>query len=230
MSPATSEAQRSANRENAQLSTGPRTENGKQRTRLNGLRHGLTGQTVVMPYEDRQIYQQACADTIAGLQPANDTERALAQAIADDQWRLHRARAIEENIFALSLATEAPDDADPLVHGALTQALTFLDHAREIQLLTLYAGRIVRAIEKNKAELKALQSERHAARDRQLDEALLLARLSESKGLPYNPAADGFLGFGFSSEEITCRLDRNRRLAEARSLFRQPHKPVRKAA
>ena len=32
--------------------TGPRTEAGKKRTRFNALRHGLTGQIVVMPAED----------------------------------------------------------------------------------------------------------------------------------------------------------------------------------
>ena len=42
----------SINRENAQHSTGPKTEAGKQKSSLNALRHGLTGQTVVMPAED----------------------------------------------------------------------------------------------------------------------------------------------------------------------------------
>lgn len=37
------------NRTNAQNSTGPKTEAGKQRSSLNALRHGLTGQIVVMP-------------------------------------------------------------------------------------------------------------------------------------------------------------------------------------
>ncbi|MDP9170362.1 MAG: hypothetical protein M3N54_07075 [Acidobacteriota bacterium] len=58
MSPSSeiSEIQRTANRENARLSTGPNTPEGKSRVRLNGLRHGLTGSTVLMPYEDSAGY------------------------------------------------------------------------------------------------------------------------------------------------------------------------------
>ena len=182
-----SEPQLFANRQNAQNSTGPRTDAGKSRTRLNGLRHGLTGQTIVMPYEDLQAYQLFCTETTASLNPATDPERALAQTIADDTWRLNRSRAIEENIFSLGLATVGPEAE---IDAALNQAITFLDHAREIQLLTLYAGRIARTIDKNKRELQVLQTERRAFRERELEEAILLTQLEQSKGGIYDPSQD----------------------------------------
>jgi hypothetical protein len=132
-----SEAQLNANRQNAANSTGPRTDSGKKRTRLNCL----TGQTVVMPHENREIYESFCARQIACLQPAHDTERALNISIADDSSKLNPASAIEENMFALAEYTALDTREDAALQSALTQAQKPTpDHAREIQLLTVHAG------------------------------------------------------------------------------------------
>jgi hypothetical protein len=45
------------NRANAQHSTGPRTSEGKRRSSMNAMRHGLTSQVIVMPDEDMQAYR-----------------------------------------------------------------------------------------------------------------------------------------------------------------------------
>jgi hypothetical protein len=48
----TSFRQIEANRRNAQLSTGPCSEEGKRRSRQNAVRHGLTAETVIDALED----------------------------------------------------------------------------------------------------------------------------------------------------------------------------------
>jgi hypothetical protein len=45
-----------ANRRNARLSTGPVTDEGKDKSRRNALRHGLTAETVIHALEDADDY------------------------------------------------------------------------------------------------------------------------------------------------------------------------------
>ena len=53
----TSFRQLEANRRNARKSTGPNTQEGKQRSRCNAVRHGLTAETVIGALEDAEDYQ-----------------------------------------------------------------------------------------------------------------------------------------------------------------------------
>jgi hypothetical protein len=51
-----SQKQIDANRRNAQKSTGPITEAGKAVAKFNALRHGMTAESAVLPYEDHLAY------------------------------------------------------------------------------------------------------------------------------------------------------------------------------
>ena len=158
------EAQLTARRKNAQLSSGPRTPEGRKRSSLNAFRHGLTGQIVVHTPEDQQAFNKHCDGIREALAPEGALELDLAQAIAEDRWRLNRARALENSIFALGQTEHVPEDSDqPELDAALAQGRTWMDHARELNLLTTYENRIRRSVEKNTAELRALQAERKFA-------------------------------------------------------------------
>jgi len=217
-----------ANQANARLSTGPRTPEGKKRSRLNGVRHGLTGQFALMPHEDRAAFETFCAGLLKDLAPEGALEQTLAESIAQDHWRLNRSSAIETNIFALGFAsgTEALDNCDPEAVAAIVQARTFLNEAPKLALLTLYAQRIQRGIEKSTTQLRQLQSERRANAQQALEEALALAELNESQGLPLDEIA---IGFGFSAFELSRMVDRRRRLRAARELT-NPRKLKARAA
>jgi hypothetical protein len=87
------------NRANAQHSTGPKTESGKQRSSQNALRHGLTSQIVVMPTEELEVYQLHLKSFAEEYDPKGATESNLVQALADASWRLNRVVALETNLL-----------------------------------------------------------------------------------------------------------------------------------
>jgi hypothetical protein len=202
-----SEKQLAANRRNAERSTGARTAAGKARSSLNNLRHGLTGQINVLPTEDREAHDRFCTELIDSLKPETPMEKQLAHSVAEDNWRLNRVRAIENNMFALGHQGERRE-----LQVALADARTFQAQANQFQLLTIYEQRISRNVQRNLNQLQHLQTERREHRERALEEAQLLAQQSLLNGLAYDPAKDGF---GFSNAEINLRLDRGNRLREA---------------
>jgi hypothetical protein len=64
-----SPAQYAANRLNAQLSTGPTSPQGRARSSMNALRHGLTGRVVVLPTEDMNAYNAFSKELVDSLDP-----------------------------------------------------------------------------------------------------------------------------------------------------------------
>ena len=203
-----SEKQLEANRRNAQRSTGPTSAVGKARSSRNNLRHGLTGQIDVLPTEDREAHDRFCHEIVESLKPETPMEQQFAHSVAEDNWRLNRARAIENNMFALGHEGERRE-----IQVALADARTFQSHANQFQLLTIYEQRISRNLHRNLKQLQELQAERRQQRERALEEAQLLAQQSLLNGLPYDPVKDGF---GFSNAEINFAIDRGNRLREAK--------------
>jgi hypothetical protein len=212
-------------------------ECGPKRARISAFRHETTGQFYAMSQEDRRAFNAHCEGIISDLQPANHRERWLASSIAEDQWRLNRARALESNIFALGMSNPAIEvDVDSAEgHAAICQARVWLADGKKLQMLALYESRIRRSIEKNEKQLKELQAERQAACDKALEEAKLLAQLALMEGETYvyedgcptypgqsTPGinASGH-GFGFSSGQIIQIVRREMRLQEARRCQKQ---------
>jgi hypothetical protein len=97
----TSLRQIDANHRNAVNSTGPKTDEGKRRSRRNAVRHGLTAETVVDGLEDPADYKAFEASIAAGYDPQSAVERELVLRLASLLWRLRRATAIETGLFQI---------------------------------------------------------------------------------------------------------------------------------
>jgi hypothetical protein len=100
----TSYRQIEANRRNALKSTGPRTEAGKQVSRLNAVRHGLTAETVISALEDAEDYKAFEAAITADYDAQSAVERELVLRLASVLWRLRRATTMESGLFEIQAA------------------------------------------------------------------------------------------------------------------------------
>ena len=99
----TSLKQIEANRRNAENSTGPRSEAGKQRSSRNAVRHGLTAETVIEPLEDAEDYAAFEEAIAASFDPETAVERELILRLASLLWRLRRATSIETALFQVKI-------------------------------------------------------------------------------------------------------------------------------
>jgi hypothetical protein len=198
-----------ANRANALLSTGPCTAAGKQRSSQNALSHGLpkptdpdgtspgteiqerrkgvpaTSRSAVLATEDPANYQRHCRQFFDEYQPATPTEIHLTQELADTAWRLNRIPILE---------------ADLLSHHPNPQTLI-----PQLATLGMHSQRLSRQFQKTLDMLREIQEERQREQERQLKRAAALLELHKHKGIPYDPAEDGFV---FAKDQVEAFVHR----------------------
>jgi hypothetical protein len=99
-----SPAQITANRENAQHSTGPQTVEGKAAVSQNATRHGLTSMNIALQGEDLEHFRNLVRENRTDLRPRTAIENSLVEQIAYAEWRLRRIAAWEAEIINAALA------------------------------------------------------------------------------------------------------------------------------
>jgi hypothetical protein len=140
------------NRQNAQKSTGPRTPEGKQKSSLNALRHGLTSHLPVIPGEDPELYQIHIQAFLDEYDPQSVTELHLVRSLADLAWRIDRIASMEANLMTI------PRDAEEFL-DTVTLVKTRDVMMRSISNLSLHGHRLSRQFQKTRAELLEIQKQ-----------------------------------------------------------------------
>ena len=142
-----SPAQLTANRANAQLSTGPQTESGLAAIAHNNFRHGLASAFVVLPSEDHAAYDDLLLNLNLEFSPSTETEEILVTAMAQHHWLEQRALRLQQPLFEAALETGAAPDGkqlglylryqstnDRAYHKALSQLLRLRSDRRRSQI------------------------------------------------------------------------------------------------
>lgn len=160
------EKQIAANRRNAQHSTGPRTEAGRTRSRLNAFRHGLTGQLDILPDDLKEAHDAFVARMLLSLAPADDPlETQLAHSIAESYWRLNRIPIVENVLLLDADYVRSEFNRDKTysdLHRTLSSVRALIENPQRFGLLTVYEMRLHRKSLADLKQLRQLQAERSA--------------------------------------------------------------------
>jgi hypothetical protein len=165
-----SDAQLTANRANAQLSTGPKTESGRAISSQNRTTHGLArhnGTFVLLAAENPNGFEALKASLVAEHEPTTETESILINGMAESHWLAHRAQALQNTCL------------DPQT-GQITDAALFSLYLR-------YQTTHTRAFHKCLNDLVKLRSERRKtetgfeAQERKKEELRLQNERNERK-------------------------------------------------
>jgi len=208
---------------------GPASPEAKQRVKYNALRHGFTGQVLIMTPEEREKFDAFVHGMMTDLAPDGTHETFLANSMAEEAWRLNQIRARCANLSAVGDFDGAGDKYRPMesqnpgletnvtetdgIETAVIDSVVARDQSKQLALMSLYGQRTQRAYEKYKKELNELQEKRKADKAAELEEARLLFQLADTQGLAYDPKKDGFV---FSLQFIRAQTERHHRLILAK--------------
>ena len=185
-----------ANIANAQHSTGPTTDDGKNVSSKNALKHGLTAATVLLPGEDEAAYNELCQGMKEYFTPDSVHEEQLVLNLCDAQWRLNRCPRLEAD----ALSKDVPD-------------------YKALDVISKHEARLRKLHSQLLRDLQMLHQNRRNAEMARLEQAKIVRRADLLKGMPTNFKE---LGFDFSVEDVDAAIRREDTLRRAQLTISQP--------
>src|ERR1700728_3143657 len=150
------EAQISANHQNAQHSTGPNTDEGKAASCQNNFKYGLTGASfTVLDFEDQGEYDHIVCGRRFEHQPATTTEAILVEKMAQSYWLSKRALYLQDQC-----ATDRAHRAFDARCAQSNEDLTLEQQQKQLALFLRYQTTHDRAFHSALNSLLKLRAER----------------------------------------------------------------------
>jgi hypothetical protein len=176
-----------SNRTNAEDSTGPITEAGKQIVSTNATRHGLLSQRAVLHGESHEEFLELLTSLYDEHKPQTPTEYSLVESMTLARWRQHRLWSLETAGLSERIRNFTfPGNDEPFAETAWLAFRALTDQTRSLELLNRYDIRFEREFRHN------LNCLRH---------------LRESSKAKPKPVAKSRSRFGKSTEpKPECRL------------------------
>jgi hypothetical protein len=108
----TSPAKVAAAIQNGQKSTGPKSEEGKRRSRMNSLKHGMTAKTVLLPEENPAEFKELMVGWFDSMKPQDQSEASLVERAAYTLWQVDRVNRAQSARLWLRADSHADDEAN----------------------------------------------------------------------------------------------------------------------
>jgi hypothetical protein len=166
----TSQARILANQANAQKSTGPRTPEGKEISRANALKHGLTGVGIVMPGADAAEVERRAVEIAGETNASGAVGQTLARIAALNSVRLERgadqqAAALSAHVRRVEAEFVPPEGVDEAEAAKLRDEairIAMFDPSREATLARQYQAAAERGFLRALKELRTLEKRARA--------------------------------------------------------------------
>jgi len=147
---------------NGAKSRGPVTPEGKQRSSLNAVRHGLLAKSICLTNEDPEKFKELLQDYLDRLQPTDNVELRLVEQVASAAFRLERFASTEAALFDLEMDMQAAQIEKEFrkIDHAARFAMAFkslADNSKSLQLYLRYEAAITRQYDRALKQLLALR-------------------------------------------------------------------------
>ena len=173
-------------------STGPRTEEGKQRSSQNAITHGLFSKMLLLPGESEEEFDKLLYHMKREYLPKGATEEELVLAMAQISWRRRRIPNLETRAVEKSLET-----------GDI--------ECKFLNTYGIYDQRLTRNFQSTLKTLKEHQAKRLTENSLKFRIAVMVHEYMKKKGIDWDPRKDGFV---FSSEWLERQLALNDKFEE----------------
>ena len=160
-----SEARRAAARANGAKSQGPVTPEGKAKSAVNAISHGLTASAIVLTTESKEKYEALLAAYLEQCGQNGPIETDLVEEIVAAKWQQRRVAAMIAALLDVEMDCMDKEISDQFEHidNTVRTALAFKKQTKEsatLALLNGYAARHAREYHRALRHLREIQSER----------------------------------------------------------------------
>src|SRR4051794_24522683 len=94
---------------NGAKSRGPKTPEGRAKSSMNAVSHGITAKTMILQNENPEEFQKMLKGYSEDLQPATQTEMEQVSKLVAARWRLRRIWRYEDAMLDIEMDAQSPE-------------------------------------------------------------------------------------------------------------------------